>query len=97
LVLYATIAEMFEKNEEALHVLLRLVVSKQDHKPAKALLAKVRHNHDLDRGNRWQRKFKKGEVYSCVDLKFIEARMKNDKLARSHLSLSPPPSFSLLN
>jgi len=41
LVMYATIAEQFGKDEEALSVLLRVAVTHQGHKPAKALLAKI--------------------------------------------------------
>jgi len=41
LLLYATIAERYEKNEEALSVLLRLVVTNKEHVPVKRLLAKM--------------------------------------------------------
>jgi tetratricopeptide (TPR) repeat protein len=41
LLLYATIAERHEKNEEALSVLLRLVVTNKDFSPIKKLIAKV--------------------------------------------------------
>jgi hypothetical protein len=41
LLMYATIAEVHDKNEEALSVLLRLVVSNRENSSVKKLLAKV--------------------------------------------------------
>jgi hypothetical protein len=44
---YAAIAEKHERNEEALGVLLRLVVANQTHRGGKKLLAKVGNVHNF--------------------------------------------------